>query len=407
MALSSVVAADGQLAESQHIAAEAVAEATTAGLYVTAAEGLVELAATLADRDLLQEASVQISQSIRLATDHAAKRTLAWATLESAEIQRLRGSPAEAIQTVDSVIAFLHENRYGRLELFGRFIATRAQDELGDREKARAMATEMLAVAESLRDENQQALAASDLAGFDTGLGRFTEALALRERAEAAYRRLGDETSLPYTLANHADVLIRLGRWREADAVLAELDAGIARGLESYTGRGRRRTFLRAFGAAIRLRCDESLQLMAHVSIAPAATDSSSLLAPSISAFCEARAGRRSATDQSPSVDVDRVLAAERQYWFALAGVERSDSQAAANAAASGLALLGNLTNDELRWRLAALAAAGARVPEEADRYRATATEALNRVRLMFSTAAAMYETRPDLVYVKQRAGLT
>jgi tetratricopeptide (TPR) repeat protein len=269
------------------------------------------------------------------------------------------------------------------------------------------MSAQTLTVAESLQDENQQALAASDLAGFDTSLGRYVEALPLRERAEATYRRLGDETSLAYTLANHADLLIRLGRHTDAEPLLSELETGISKGLEAYAGRARRVTFLRAFDAATQLRCDEALQLLAGVSLPSGAADSTSVLAPGVTAFCEAKRARPSGPLTPVSSDVDRVIMAERTYWLAMAAVERADLHGAAAAATDGLSALGTLTNDELRWRLRAAAAIAAPDVRQAASHRAEALAALGRIRAAFAAAMNRYETRPDLLYLRKRAGLT
>ncbi len=105
----------------------------------------------------------------------------------------------------------------------------------------------MLAAAEAVKDESQIAIAANNLASVTATLGHYPEALRLRERAEAIHRRQGDQASLPYDLANRADLLIRLGRGDQAAAALDEIDKGIAAGLPAYKSRARRLTFLRIF----------------------------------------------------------------------------------------------------------------------------------------------------------------
>ena len=153
--------------------------------------------------------------------------------------------------------------------MFALLIAARSQRALGHLDESREMSAGVLALAEKVNDEGRIALAASDMAGVNTVLGRYPEALELRQRAEGVYRRQGDQTSLPYTLANRADLLIRLGRPSEADAALSELEAGIARGLQAYTGRARRAASLRAFQAAAALRCQDALRFAAAASRIP------------------------------------------------------------------------------------------------------------------------------------------
>ncbi len=85
----------------------------------------------------------------------------------------------------------------------------------------------MSRVAETMKDEaGGIAAAASGLAVYLTASDDIRGALHQRERAEAIYRRQGAQGLLPYTLANHADLLIRLGHETEAQSLLAEIEPG-------------------------------------------------------------------------------------------------------------------------------------------------------------------------------------
>ena len=142
--------------------------------------------------------------------------------------------------------------------------------------------------------------------------------------------------------------------------MLSELETGIAMGTEAYVGRARRAVFLRAFAAATSLRCDEALRLLARVEPQPAGTDSTSVLAPGIASFCKARLGRRGEPWDRPRKGFDSTTVAERNYWLAAGALYSGHAAAASTSAAEGLTKLGAVPNDELRWRLAALAAAAA-----------------------------------------------
>jgi hypothetical protein len=146
---------------------------------------------------------------------------------------------------------------------------------------------------------------------------------------------------------------------------------------------------------------------MAQVTVQAGGTDSTSVLAPAVMAFCAARRAKADAGQHATTGDTDPIVVGDRQYWFALAAIERADLSSAATAAAAGLASLGTLANDELRWRLEATAAASAASNDDAERHRVAAGEVLARVRATFSNAATQYESRPDLRYLKRRAGLT
>jgi tetratricopeptide (TPR) repeat protein len=408
MSLSSVVATEGRLGEAERMAAAAVQDALAAGLDTIAAEGLIDLGATLADREHYAEASVQAERAVKLAAERGAKRSAARANLQLGEIRRLQGRLGEALTIVDEVLPFVRANRYRRLELFGSLIAARAHDDRGETEQARTLFSNVLTVAETLHDDSRIALAASDLAGLTTNTGRYTEALALRERAETTYRRLGDQGSLPYALANHADLLIRLGRYGDAERLLAELEAGIAQHLEAYVGRRRRTAFLRMFAATSALRCDEALGLLARVQPDPRGLDSASVLAPALRAFCAARLEQRD-TPIAPAPDgVDVITLADRHYWLAFAALVRGRNDEAAIAAERGLAALGTRTHDELRWRLEAVVGSARSRPGQSvtTGRQAAARAALARAREALSSEFDSYAMRPDLVYLRKRSGL-
>jgi tetratricopeptide (TPR) repeat protein len=406
MALSSVVATEGRPSDAEKMASAAVQEALAAELDTAAAEGLLDLAATFDDLGDVDKASKEAERAVRIATERGARRTLARARLQLAEVRRLQLKPDEALQIVNDVLPFVHANNYRRFELFGLLIAARSHDQLGQLEQSRQMSAAVLSMADALGDKSRTALAAADLAKVTTSLGHLHEALSLRERAEAIYRRLGDESALPYALANHADLLIRLGRHDDADRVLSELEAGIAKKREAYVSRTRRAAFLRGFSAATMLRCDDAQRALSGVAKEP--VDATAVLTPAVMAFCDARRSRpESPVPPAPATAAD-VEVAERQYWLGMAAVARNVGTAAGAAANDGLTRLGSLKQDELRWRLAALAAVAARGSDES---RAAATlsaarEALERVRQELAEDAAAYSARPDFVYLIKRAGL-
>jgi tetratricopeptide (TPR) repeat protein len=292
------------------------------------------------------------------------------------------------------------------MEGYALQIASRAHQALDELDKARQMSSEGLAIAQTVRDEPTTALALSNLASITTALGNYPEALRLREWAEAIHRRQGDEVSLPYDLANRADLLYRLGRPDEADAALAEIDVGTAAGKSAYVGRARRVSYLRGFAAAAALRCEDAERRLAALSAGP--PDAGSVIGPAIRDFCAARLRR-------PAIQVDvegagPVEARERHYWLAAAALERGDFAAALDTASRGLQALGSLPLDELRWRIAAVGAAAA--DGQGDQVRRAgmaeiARNVLDKLRADWKAASEKYEKRPDLVYLIRRAKLS
>src|SRR4029079_10653249 len=84
--------------------------------------------------------------------------------------------------------------------------------------------------------------------------GLLPQALQFRERREEISRRLQSAAWLAFDLTNHADLLIRLGRFSAAESLLRETEEGAAKGIQAYVGRRRRVSLLRARAASIQLR---------------------------------------------------------------------------------------------------------------------------------------------------------
>jgi tetratricopeptide (TPR) repeat protein/predicted Ser/Thr protein kinase len=407
LSLSSVTASEGNYAESERMASAAVQEALANGLDAVAAGGLVDLAATLMnDSGRPAEAERHAQRAIALAEQRGARATAARARVQLASVLLETNRAKESLDVLGGVLPFLKANQYRRYELLALSIASRAHERLDELDQARQISSDVLAVAEAVKDDGQVALAASNLASVLTSLGRFPEALRLRERAEAIHRRQGDKASLPYDLTNRADLLIRLGRRDEAEKLLAELDEGIAAGIGSYAGRKRRATFLRALAAATALHCEEALPLVAQFEQGGAASGAAGVLAPAVADFCSARLGRRAAGGSA--ADAEPGFARERHYWIAAAALQRQDAKTSLAEITQGLAQLGTVSNDELRWRLAAVGALAARRlgdAKSAGEFDATARRAIEQLRSAWKADFEPYARRPDITDLRNRAG--
>jgi eukaryotic-like serine/threonine-protein kinase len=409
LALSSVTASEGRLDLSESMAAAAVKEAEANGLDNAAAIGLVDLAATLNDAGRPNEAEPQARRALLLAERRGAMATAARAKVQLASVQIRTGRAREALAGLAGVLPFLKANRYRRYELLALSIAARAHQQLDEMEEARRISSDVLAIAEAVKDEGQVAVAASNLASVVTSLGHYPEALALRLRAETIRRRLANTGLLPYDLTNRADLLITMGRGSEADALLAEVETGIAAGIGSYVGRQRRVTFLRALAATVALRCGDALPLVTQLQPGGAAGGAAGALAPAIADFCAARMGRRATIPDVPS-QPEPATARERHYWRAAAALQRDDARASLDEAIQGLTQLGALPNDEMRWRLAAVGAVAARRSGDAKRaadFDAAARRALAQLRGDWKTDFDSYARRLDIADLRTRAGLT
>jgi hypothetical protein len=173
-------------------------------------------------------------------------------------------------------------------------------------------------------------------------------------------------------------------------------------------GRARRVTFLRGLAAVMARRHEDAIRLLARLQ--PFEPDGSSVggLGPAVYEFAAActrgaLAGRRAPAARQ-EVDVEAVLAREREFWRAAAALQRGEPRVALEHATRGLDLLGSLANDELRWRLAAVGAVAARqlgtTAAETD-MRARMARALEQLRANWPGGLGDYEKRPDLVELR------
>jgi tetratricopeptide (TPR) repeat protein len=411
LTLSGVTAAEGRFADSERMAAAAVQQALNAGLDTVAADGLIDLTATLMEAGRIPEAVAQGERALQLAERRGARRTAARARIQLASVRLQENKPRDALALVEGAVAYLKEHRERRLELYGLLILSRAYQMLDDLERARAASADVVAIAEAMHDDVQVGIALSNLASVATALGQFPQALAHRERAEAIRRAQHDASALPYDLANRADLLIRLGRFDDADGVLDELEAGIAAGVEAYVGRARRAKYLRALADVVSLRCEDALPQLA-ILVPSSQPDSVSAMASVLLDFARAcrRLPPRGAGQTAAAADPSGTpsFVGEWHYWRAAAALERGRAATALAEAERGLALLGEMSNDELRWRLAAIGALALRAMGEADRareMRGRAESAIARLRSGWPNGVDLYLQRPDLAELASRLG--
>ena len=408
LSLSSVTASEGRLEEARRSASAAVDDATRHELDSIAADGLIELASVM-QASHLAEAEVHVRRALQLAERRGARRTAMRAKVQLAAIYERQHRYDAALQELETALPFLREHRYRRFELLGLSIATRAHSGLDSLDEARRLGSSVLEMSEKLEDQGQIALAAGNLAGVTAALGNYPAALRLRLRAEEIHKRQGDNDALPYDLANRADLLIRLGRADDADVPLQELEAGISAKIDSFVTRQTRALFFRAFASATQQRCADARPFLRRLDGFGPERTVPGILGPAVARYCDALDGRPTGTVQR--IDgIDPPLLRERVYWLAASYLNEGDWESALKEAESGLELLGTTSNDELRWRLAAVGAAAARETAKTSMMTAflkTARDALSRLQAGWGEDFATYARRPDLAALRNRAGVS
>jgi hypothetical protein len=288
----------------------------------------------------------------------------------------------------------------------------RCHERLGHYAEASKLGHEALGKAVEIKDPIQEGTALENLAGLANAVGSLPESLGFRVRETAIHRDLKDISSLPFDLVNQADVLIRLGRGSQAAELLDEVEAAIAKGVETYLPRARRVRALRALDAAIQGR---AAAVQSFASDFPPSSDGTSDFNAQLAALV-LRYSEKSRIPPPPnnrsalSGSLGSTLGRELRYWDLAGRLAHGDIAGVLAGAEETLADADAGISYEFEWRAAAIGAAAAR--EAGDTARAAqfsdrARRALDRVHQEWKQDAVTYDARPDLQELRRKAGLS
>lgn len=416
LAIGSMTVTEGKYTLAETLILGAIDEARKAELWSLVADGLIEAGSMLVNQpDRRAEGDAQLQEAARLATQRGAQRTAARATLQRAS-NALSSEPALARDLATGTLEFLRTRGYRRLELSAMTIVGRASLNLDEPNQAHSAAADVLRVAQALGDDAQAELAFNSLAGAATARGDLPAALDARTRAEALGRKVGNDGGLPISLVNRAELLIRLGRVPDAAPLLAAVDEGIARGLDAYKRRAPSVGYLRALSAIVEGDPNEAARHARVMLSSASPPESEAALTGALLRYADAvgRSSRGpSANEAGPAPRGQPGIVRELHYWSAIEARARRDDRRALALATEGLALNEQISNDELAWRLAAVACLSATSlgeHEVAGRMRAVVTAARTRLKDEWQAAMAPYDARADLTALRrelERTGST
>jgi tetratricopeptide (TPR) repeat protein len=407
--LATIMADEGHWTDAQTMAQSAVDGALRGELEAVAAEGLVDLANVLLLRGRVEEADLHLGRAIQLAEQRGVRRIAERARLQRAYIRITTGRADDAIALARAAHEYFASNRYRRYEVTALSVLARAHDSLGELAEAEALARQALEIAEEIKDRGQVLEALENLAGVANARGALPEALSLRQRSLELRETQNDQSVLPYDLTNTADLLIRLGRHADAMPLLDRVDAGAADGVDAYRSRLRRAMALRSMSAAIQHRAADARSYAGRAR-GDDKVDSTSLLADALSTYASSIDGARASNRGTEAGgSIDSPTGRETRYWDLLARLHAGDLGAALRIAETTLGAAGAAVSPEFEWRVSAIGAAAAGQLKDRARetaLRARASTAFATLRNGWTTDFVMYESRPDLVNLRRKAGL-
>ena len=354
---------EGRYAEAEATSRATVDEATAAGLYSTASQGLTDFCHTLTVTRRYDEAAAVIGRAIDLAIKHEAKRSEMRAKMQRASLLYERSDLQSAIDQSVEPLKFFRENGFPRPEADGKNIIVRAYEQLERYGEGAQMSRELIALAESMGDESLLADSMEGLASRLVSQGRLPEALTYQETLEKIYRRQPNDTGLSFALNNRAEILIKLGRGQEGEPLLAELVSKAASGLQPFKARTRRTAVIRAMHATFERRWKD-VGPQAQIAM----TLPGSLKAPDLSwrwgslllEHAKAQQGKpgapTSALTQWIADTTNPATRREIAYWVGQTLVARGDLRTAQAILGKVLAEPGAAASHQQLWRVAALA---------------------------------------------------
>lgn len=223
--LSSVSFDAGETERATGYARDAVDLAQKNGMENLSAQALVDLGNSFLIRGQPDEAEKYLSQALESAQRAKARRNEARARVSLASLRQQQNKPDEVIQFLEPALAFYQQGGY-RSETFSCLVLlARANLQKGDFAAAQKGHEQLLQLAQAANDQSLLALAHAERGSGLVEEQKFTEALDHLEQAGVIYTAQGVQRSLCYNLANRSDVLWRLGRYDEAQTLLAQAEA--------------------------------------------------------------------------------------------------------------------------------------------------------------------------------------
>jgi tetratricopeptide (TPR) repeat protein len=223
--LSSVSFDAGETERATAYAREAVDLAQKNGMENLSAQALVDLGNSFLVRGQPAEAEKYLSQALEAAQRAKARRTEARARVSLANLRQQQNKPDEVIQFIEPALTFYQQGGYRSETFYCLVLLARAKLQKGDYAAAQKGHEQLLQLAQAANDQSLLALAHAERGSGLVEEEKFTDALNHLEQAGVIYNAEGPQRSLCNNLANRSDVLWRLGRYDEAQTLLAQAEA--------------------------------------------------------------------------------------------------------------------------------------------------------------------------------------
>ena len=405
----------GETERSTGYARDAVDLAHKNGMENLSAQALVDLGNSFLIRGQPAEAEKYLSQALESAQRAKARRNEARARVSLASLRQQQNKPDEVIHFLEPALAFYQQGGY-RSETFSCLVLqARANLQKGDYAAAQTGQEQLLQLAQAANDQSQLALAHAERGSGLAAEQKFVEALEQMDQAGALYSTQGVQRSIGYNLTNRSEVLWRLGRYDDAQTLLAQADA-----IANKPGGELKRLsveveLIKAQIALSQGRFPEAKEAAART-LEKAGTEFKNLAmtARLLMGLAQSYAGASAAGKalaiqafESASQLVDPAQLADAQLTFAETMLVSGDSRAAATHAQPAADTFIRLGQAESAWRAqAVLAQAAQNVGDKtiAREYALKARDSLSKLEQRWNAESyKSYLSRPDIQRLRKQ----
>jgi tetratricopeptide (TPR) repeat protein len=218
--LSSVSAAEGEPAQAEQRANQAIELARANGMENLATEGLIWLGNLFARRSEHAEAEKYYLQALELARRNNGHKNEAWALMQLGNLRDQQHNADEALRYIEPALLFYRKAGYRKYLAQGMTLLARQYVARGDYSAALQAFEELLQLARQAGDLSQVAFSQGEIGSLLAIQERYPEALRYFDEGYQGNKSLNAEISVGYALMHRGSVLWQIGRVEEAGAAL-------------------------------------------------------------------------------------------------------------------------------------------------------------------------------------------
>jgi tetratricopeptide (TPR) repeat protein len=220
--LSSVLRTTGETATAQQYANEVIQLAQTNGLENLTTNGLIDLGYSYFLKGDYSEAERYFKQALEYAQRNKGRRYEARALLSLGSLKMTQDDADEAVAYLEKALRFYQDGGYRQETAQALLLFARANRQKGDYDAALRAFQQQLDIAQQEQNLQRQAFAQEGLGTVLARRERYLEALTHYEASYSLFSKSENLLAITNSLINRGGMLLALGRYTEAQGVLAE-----------------------------------------------------------------------------------------------------------------------------------------------------------------------------------------